>query len=239
MTVITVEELIRHLDRMRACGPIPFDVKEGEILGLLCPNGSGKRTLVSMLTTLLIPMPDFAERSAFAIFGNLGDVRRSLAVVFQEDILDPKMTGRENLDFHARLHGIGKEIRARRIDDILERIELFDMADAPVETYTPGMVKRLEIARSLVHNPTVLLLAEPTSGQDEFSKRGIWDYLKRLNRERGVTIVLTTHHVDEVDFLCDRVAIVDSGEIVALDTPEAFRRMLGGDVTALELGDTL
>ncbi len=223
---------------MRACGPIPFDVKKGEILGLLCPNGSGKRTLVSMLTTLLIPMPDFAEQSPFAIFGNLGDVRRSLAVVFQEEVLDPKMTGRENLDFHARLHGIEKGIRDRRINEILGRSELVEVADAPVGTYTPGMVKRLEIARGLVHNPTLLLLAEPTSGQDPFSKRGIWDYLKRLNRERGVTIILTTHHVVEVDALCDRVAIVDGGEIVALDTPETFRRMLGGDATTLELGDT-
>jgi ABC-2 type transport system ATP-binding protein len=239
MTTITVEELIRRLDSMRARGPIPFDVKKGEIFGLLCPNGSGKSTLVSILTTLLIPMPDYVERSAFAIFGNLGDVRRSLAIVFQEQILDPKMTGRENLDFHARLHGIGAEMRERRIRSILDRLDLADCADLPVKTYSPGLVKRFEIARSLVHNPTVLLLAEPTRGLDSQSKSDIWDLLNALNRERGVTIILTSHQIEEIEYLCSRVAIVDGGEIVALDTPETFRTLLGGDVAAFELKDTL
>lgn len=239
MTGVTVEELIRRLDSMQARGPIPFDVRKGEIFGLLCPNGSGKSTLVALLTTLLIPMPEYAERSAFAILGNLGDVRRSLAIVFQEQILDPEMTGRENLDFHARLHGIGEAIRNRRIRSILERMALTDLADLPVKTYAPGQVKLFEIARSLVHNPTLLLMAEPTGGLDGGSRKDVWDALCALNRELGVTIIFTSHQIEEIEHLCNRVAIVDGGEIVALDTPETFRTLLGGDAAAFELGDTV
>ncbi len=239
MAAITVEDLIRHLDRLKARGPIPFDVKEGEIFGLLCSRGTARSTLISVIVTLLIPMPGFAERSAFAILESLGEIRRSVGIVFQEPVLDPETTVRENLDFHARLYGLDPGAREARIREALGQVGLVEKADLPVKACTPGMVRRLEIARSLLHRPTVLFLVEPTGGLELSDRRGIRDILKRLNRERRMTIVFTTHLMEEVDCLCDRVAVVDGGEIVALDTPEAFREMLGEEVVSLELEDHL
>lgn len=237
MTDITVEELIRRLDRLGARGHIPIDVKAGEVFGLLCTGDTGRVILVSVLTSLLIPESGFSERSSYGILGNLGDVRRRIAIVFQDFLLDPAISARENLDFHARLHGIDGTARKQRIRQVLSRVGLTDAADALVEAYTPDMKRRLEIARSLLHHPTVLLLAEPTSDLEPNSRQRIRDILKRLNRERGMTIIFTTSQVGEAEYLCDRVAVVDDGEIVALDKPETFRAMLRKDAPPFELAD--
>ncbi len=238
MTAFTVEDLIRHLERLQARGPIPFDVKSGEIFGILCPQGQDRRTLIAILMTMLFPVSGFAERSPLAILGNLGDVRRSMGIVLRESVLDPALTGRENLDFHARLHGLGDEVRRRRIPEVIGLFGISGSADATVETYSPAMVQHLEIARAYLSHPEVLFLAEPTKGLDEPGRRETWDLLRRLNRERRVTIVFTTHDVAEAEAICTRVAVVDGGEVVALDAPETFRAVMALDDAPLQFDNT-
>ncbi|MDV2480639.1 ATP-binding cassette domain-containing protein [Methanoculleus sp. Wushi-C6] len=226
MNAFTVEDLIRHLERLQARGPIPLDVKGGEVLGVLCISGQGRRTLISILMTMLFPVSGFAERSPLAILGNLGDVRRSMGIVLQEPVLDPALTGRENLDFHARLHGLDGRTRTRRIAEVIDLFGLPESAGAVVGTYSPAMVRRLEIARAFLAHPGILFLAEPTDGLDEPGRREIWSLLRRLNRERKVTIVFTTHDVGEAAAVCNRIAVVDGGEVVALDTAETFQAFM-------------
>ncbi|MDN7011484.1 ATP-binding cassette domain-containing protein [Methanoculleus sp. FWC-SCC3] len=238
MTAFTVEDLIRHLERLQARGPIPFDVKSGEICGVLCPCGQGRQTLLAILMTMLFPVPGFAERSPLAILGNLGDVRRNMGIVLPEPVLDPALTGRENLDFHARLHGLGDDLRRRRIPEAIDLFGVAGSADAAVETYSPVMMQQLEIARAFLTHPSVLFLAEPTTGLDKAGRREIWDLLRRLNRERRATIIFTTHDVEEAEAICTRVAVVDHGEVVALDTPETFRAVMALDDTPLEFDNT-
>lgn len=234
----TVEDLIRHLEQLQARGPIPLDVKSGEILGILCTSGQGRRTLINILMTMLFPVSGFAERSPLAILGNLGDVRRSMGIVLQEPVLDPALTGRENLDFHARLHGLSDRARGRRITEVIELSGLSGSADTAVEAYSPAMLRRLEIARAFLSHPGVLFLAEPTKGLDDSSRREIWSLLRRMNHERRVTVVLTTHELDEAAAICNRVAVVDGGEVVALDTPETFGSMMAIDEGLLKFDGT-
>jgi ABC-2 type transport system ATP-binding protein len=238
MTAFTVEDLIRRLEQLQARGPIPFDVKSGEIFGILCTRGQGRRTLIAVLMTMLFPVSGFAESSPFAILGNLGDVRRSMGIVLRESVLDPALTARENLDFHARLHGLDDEIRGRRIPEVMGLFRLSGSADTAVETYSPAMVQRLEIARAFLAHPDVLFLAEPTKGLDEPGRREIWNLLRRLNRERRVTIVFTTHDTNEAEAICNRIAVVDGREVVALDTPDTFRAIMTINDTPLKFDDT-
>lgn len=238
MAAFTVEDLIRHLERLQARGPIPFNVKSGEVLGVLCTCGRGRQTLIAILMTILYPISGFAERSPLAILGNLGDVRRSMGIVLREPVLDPALTGRENLDFHARLHGLGERARDRRLSEIIELFGLSGSVAAAVETYTPAMVQRFEIARAYLAHPRVLFLAGPTEGLDEPGRREIWDLLRRLNRERRVTILFTTHDLEEATAICNRVAVVDGGEVVALDTAETFRTIMAVNGALIEFDDT-
>ena len=238
MTAFTVENLIRHLERLQARGPIPFDVKSGEIFGILCPCGQDRQTLLSLLMTILFPIPGFAERSPLAVLGNLGDVRRSMGIVLPESVLDPALTGRENLDFHARLHGLGDDLRKKRIPEVIGLFGIAGSADARVETYSPVMLQHLEIARAYLTHPSVIFLAEPTAGLDDAGRRETWNLLRRLNRERSATIIFTTHDVEEAEAICTRVAVVDHGEVVALDTPETFRAVMALDDTPLEFDNT-
>lgn len=238
MAAFTVEDLVQHLERLQARGPIPFSVKSGEVLGLLCTCGRTRQTLIAILMTILYPVPGFAEHSPLAILGNLGDVRRSMGIVLREPVLDPALTGRENLDFHARLQGLGERARDRRISDTIDLFGLAENAAATVETYTPSLVQRLEIARAYLAHPRVLLLAGPTVGLDESGRREIWILLRRLNRERRVTIVFTTDDPEEATAVCNRVAVVDGGEVVALDTAETFRTIMAVKGAQLEFDDT-
>jgi len=238
MDSFTVEDLVRHLERLQARGPIPLDVKSGEVLGVLCTCGQGRRTLIDILMTMLFPVPGFAERSPLAILGNLGDVRRSMGIVLQEPVLDPALTGRENLDFHARLHGFSDRFRDRRISEVIELFGLSGSADAVVKGYPPTMVRRIEIARASLAHPGVLFLAEPTKGLDDSGRREIRDLLRRLNPEKRVTIVFTTHDVGEAAAICNRVAVVDGGEVVALDTPETFHMVMAVEKGLLKFDGT-
>ncbi|MCJ7680869.1 MAG: ATP-binding cassette domain-containing protein [Candidatus Aminicenantes bacterium] len=236
---ISVDRLTKRFQDVVAVDEISFTVQSGELFGLLGPNGAGKTTIINMLATLLKPTSGRAEVAGFDILTKKDDVRRSIGIVFQEMALDVKLTGKENLEFHAMMYGMDKSLRRARIEEVLALVELRDKADVLVEKYSGGMKRRLEIARGLIHRPTVLFLDEPTLGLDAQTRRHIWEYIKKLNTESGVTIILTTHYMEEADYLCERLAIIDFGKIVAGDSPERLKDILGGDVVSIELeGDS-
>jgi ABC-2 type transport system ATP-binding protein len=232
---IIIEDLTKVFNGVKAVDHISFSVKTGELFGLLGPNGAGKTTTINMLSTLLKPTSGFGEVAGFNISRDKDAVRRSIGIVFQEPALDTKLTGRENLEFHARMYGMGREERRKRIDEVLQLVELTEKEKVLVENYSGGMKRRLEIARGLIHRPKVLFLDEPTLGLDTQTRRHIWDYIKKLNKESAVTIILTSHYMEEADFLCERLAIIDYGKIVALDSPGSLKDILGGDVVTIEI----
>ena len=231
---IQVEGLTKKFKDVTAVDNITFDVANGELFGLLGPNGAGKTTTINMLCTLLKPTSGYAEVAGFNVAQERDSVRNSIGIVFQDTALDERLTGRENLDFHAVMYGIPGDVRRKRIDEVLNLVELTDKAKVLVEKYSGGMKRRLEIARGLIHCPKVLFLDEPSLGLDAQTRRHIWEYIKKLNEE-DVTIILTTHYMEEADYLYDRVAIVDHGRIVAVDTPGNLKDALGGDVLSLEI----
>ena len=235
MDDIWVNGLTKKFGDVTAVDDIAFAVASGELFGLLGPNGAGKTTTINMLSTLLPPTSGRAEVAGFDVTTARDSVRRSIGVVFQDPALDGKLTGRENLEFHAMMYGMGKPERAERIAEVLKLVDLVDKAKILVENYSGGMKRRLEIARGLIHRPRVLFLDEPTLGLDAQTRRHIWDYIKKLNQERAVTIILTTHYMEEADYLCGRVAIMDHGKFVALDTPSRLKDVMGGDVVSLEV----
>jgi len=234
MPDIEIKNLIKDFNGLRAVNNISFEVKEGEIFGLLGPNGAGKTTTIKILATLLKPTKGEAKVCGFDILKQKDEVRNSIGIVFQEPALDNRLTGRENLDFHARLYGLSKEIRQRRMKEVLNLVGLEDKADVLVINYSGGMQRRLEIARGLMHYPKVLFLDEPTLGLDPQTRHHIWDYILKLNQKERITIILTTHYMEEADYLCQRVGIIDFGKIVALDTPQNLKNILGGDVISIE-----
>lgn len=218
-----------------AVNGISFEVDEGEIFGLLGPNGAGKTTTTGMLSTLVKISSGSAKVNGFDVETEQNKVRDSIGVVFQETALDDWLTGRENMEFHARMYGIPKDQREEKMSELLELVDLTEDADKQVENYSGGMKRRLEIARGLLQEPEVLFLDEPTLGLDAETRRDIWEYIEDLNEREDMTIILTTHYMEEADFLCDRTAIMKNGEIIELDTPEALKERLGGDVIAVEL----
>ena len=232
---ITVEGLTRRFGSLTAVDAVSFTVDRGELFALLGPNGAGKTTIINMLITLLSPSSGTARVAGFDVVREKDAVRRHIGIVFQEPALDKDLTGKENLDFHGMMYGIPRAERARRIAGVLELVELTEKADVLVQNYSGGMKRRLEIARGLIHHPSVLFLDEPTLGLDAQTRRRIWEYIRRMNREEGVTIILTTHYMEEADYLSGRVAIIDRGKIVAMGTPHGLKDILGGDVVTLEL----
>ena len=235
MAAIKVEDLVKRFDDVTAVDGISFEVKGGELFGLLGPNGAGKTTTINILSTLIRLTSGYAEVAGISVSGNRDAVRRQIGVVFQEPTLDVRLTGRENLQFHAMMYGLTRSEWKERIAQVLELVDLQDKADLLVEKYSGGMKRRLEIARGLIQHPKVLFLDEPTLGLDAQTRRHIWNYIHRLSREKQVTIILTTHYMEEADYLCDRVAIIDKGKIVALDTPTHLKDILGGDMVHLEI----
>lgn len=235
--IIHTENLSRRFGDIIAVNNVSLEVEEGEIFGLLGPNGAGKTTFIKMLTTLLRPTSGNATVCGFSILTQRERVRENIGLVFQEPSLDIELTARENLDFHARMYGMEKNLREERISRVLNLVDLEDRADDIVKTFSGGMQRRLEIARGIMHHPKVLFLDEPTLGLDAQTRRKIWDYIISMNREEGVTIILTTHYMEEADHLCDRVAIIDNGNIRAVDTPERLKDRIGGEVLYLELGN--
>jgi ABC-2 type transport system ATP-binding protein len=237
MLAVQVERLTRDFDDLRAVNEVSFGIASGRIFGLLGPNGAGKSTTLAMLSTLLQPTAGTAWVNAFDIRTQPEDVRRSIGIVFQDQSLDEELTAYENMDMHGRLYHVPRALRQRKIGEMLELVGLADRAKDLVKTYSGGMRRRLEIARGLLHEPTVLFLDEPTLGLDPQTRNHLWTYIAALNREKQVTIIVTTHYMEEADRLCDEVAIIDHGRIIASDTPAALKRQIGGDVVAIQTTD--
>jgi len=234
---IETKGITKSFDGVNAVNEVDLSIEEGELFGLLGPNGAGKTTLINMLSTMTEPTSGSARVWGFDVVKEASLVRQSIGVVFQEITLDDRLTGRENLDLHGRLYDLDGNLRKKRIEEVLSLVELSDRANSTVKTYSGGMMRRLEIARGFMHKPHVLFLDEPTLGLDPQTRSHIWDYIKVLTEEEGMTVVLTTHYMEEADHLCNRIAIIDHGEIVALDAPEALKGELGGDVISLEAPD--
>jgi len=237
LDIIKTENLTKKFNGFTAVDSISFKVKKGEIFGFLGPNGAGKTTTIKMLTTLLNPTNGNADVAGFKVNKNKDDVRKNIGIVFQEPALDTELTGRENLDFHARMYGLGKEKRKNRINEVLKLVDLEDKQNNLVKFYSGGMKRRLEIARGLMHYPTVLFLDEPTLGLDSQTRQAIWAYIKKMNKEEQTTIFLTTHYMDEADNLCDRIGIIDHGKILVIDSTENLKNSIGNDVIVLSSSD--
>jgi ABC-2 type transport system ATP-binding protein len=227
---IRTEAIVRRFDDFVAVAGVDLEIPRGEIYGFLGPNGAGKSTMVRMLCTLLAPTSGRATVAGFDVGSQPGDVRLRIGVALQEAALDPKQSGRELLRLQGLLYGLPKHAMAARVDALGELIDMTDALDRPIGTYSGGMKRRLDLAAALVHNPEILFLDEPTTGLDPVSRASVWNEVRRLNDELGMTIFLTTQYLEEADELCGRVGIIDRGHIVAEGSPDALKRSVGADI---------
>lgn len=227
--------MTKKFGKLVAVDHVSFSVKEEEIFGFLGPNGAGKTTTINMLTTLLKPTEGSATVAGFDIEKEDSKVRSVVGLVPQDLTVDEDLTGRENMLLQARLYHVPKPTAKLRIMEVLSLLALSDAANRKVETYSGGMRKRLELAEGLIHYPKVLFLDEPTLGLDVQTRVMMWDYIRKLRDEQKITIFLTTHYMEEADALCDRIAIIDFGKIIALDTPHELKQSLGGDIIEIAL----
>ena len=231
--MISTKNLTKKFEKLIAVDNLNLEINEGEIFGLLGPNGAGKTTTIFMLTTLKPPTSGTATINNYDIVKDSDKVRKSIGIVFQDPSSDEILTGYENLKLHGWLYDMPDDLKERRIKEVLELVDLTNRKDDLVKKYSGGMRRRLELARGLMHHPRVLFLDEPTLGLDPQSRDYIWSYIEKLAKEEKITIVLTTHYMDEADKLCDRLAIIDYGKIVILGTPEELKKELGGDIIKL------
>jgi len=236
--VIEVEHLTRKFNGFIAVDDVSFTVGRKEIFGFLGPNGAGKTTTINMLCTLLKPTSGRATLNGFDVASQQDAVRQSIGIVFQDPTLDDQLTARENLQFHAMLYNVPPAEREQRARRVLEMVGLTDRAGDRVEAYSGGMKRRLEIARGLMHYPHVLFLDEPTLGLDPQTRSAIWEHVHELRAEYDITVFLTTHYMEEAEN-CDRIAIIDTGKIVALDTPGTLKHGVGGDIITLRSTDAV
>jgi ABC-2 type transport system ATP-binding protein len=225
---IAVQGIVKRFGDFTAVDGISFDVEKGEVFGLLGPNGAGKSTLIRMLTTLLPPSAGTALVDGIDVAKNPDGVRKAIGVIPQALTSDLELSVRENLIIFAKLYGVPRARRAPLIAELLEAVELTAWADKPVKNLSGGMRRRVEIARGLVHEPRILFLDEPTTGLDPVSRAAVWDMLRRIKQTHDLTVLLTTHYMDEADKLCDRIAIVDHGRLVALDSPLRLKASVPG-----------
>ena len=233
---IEVDGLVKSYGEVDAVRGVSFTVPPGEVFGFLGPNGAGKSTTINVLCTLISPTSGAARVCGFDVVTQRDAVRRHIGLVFQDPTLDGYLTAEQNLRVHAELYGIDPGVIGARMDQMLEMVDLADRRDKPVMTFSGGMRRRLEIARGLLHSPRVLFLDEPTIGLDPQTRSSIWRYIRALQETEGTTIFMTTHYMDEAEF-CDRIAIMDRGEIVVLDTPEALKAGIGADRVVLGTAD--
>src|SRR5450631_73725 len=233
---VSVSGLAKRYDEVEAVRGITFDVAAGETFGFLGPNGAGKSTTISMLCTLIAPTGGSARVAGFDVVGNPLGVRRRIGLVFQDPTLDEYLTAYENLHFHAELYRVPRDRAVERIQAVLEMVGLWERRTSLVRTFSGGMKRRLEIARGLLHSPRVLFLDEPTVGLDPQTRSSIWTYINELRQREDITIFLTTHYMDEAEN-CDRIAIIDHGNIVAIDTPEALKASVGKDRVQISTAD--
>ena len=231
-------DLTKKFGDLVAVDRLNISVEQGEVFALLGPNGAGKTTTISMLCTILKVTSGTAKVNGFDIVKNATQVRKSIGIVFQDPSIDDRLTGRENLYMHANLYGVPTSEQKPRIEKVLKLVELEDRADDILRTYSGGMRRRLEIARGLIHYPKILFLDEPTIGLDPQTREHIWAYIQELKKSHDITIVLTTHYMEEADKLSDRVAIIDYGKIVVSDTPAQLKQTLEGDLITIKTKDT-
>ena len=213
----------------RQVNGLSFTVEQGQVFGLLGPNGAGKSTLIRMLTTLLPPTSGTARVNGFDVVHSANQVRKCIGVIPQALTTDLDLSAAENMHIFAKLYGVPRERRLRVVKELLEAVELLSWADKPVKNLSGGMRRRLEVARGLVHEPKIFFLDEPTTGLDPVSRVAVWEMLMRLKKERDLTILMTTHYMDEADKLCERIAIVDHGKLVALDSPMKLKASIPGN----------
>ena len=225
---VDVRALTKRFGDFTAVNDVSFAVRAGEIFGLLGPNGAGKSTLIRMLTTLMAPTSGSATVGGADIVKQSDTVRRAIGVIPQALTSDPELSVEENLVIFARLYGVPRDRRKRLIAELLEAVQLTDWRNKPVKQLSGGMRRRVEIARGLVHEPRIFFLDEPTTGLDPVSRTAVWEMLQRIKAARDLTVILTTHYMDEADKLCDRIAIVDHGRLVALDSPLSLKASIPG-----------
>ena len=237
MNAIEVNSLTKQFGDSKAVDNISFAVKEGEIFGFLGPNGAGKSTTMMVLTTLLKPTSGEALVGGYNVVSEAKKVREKIGYVQQEISVDEFITGRENLYLHARINQIPNNLIKSRIDDVLELVELGEKKDQATLTYSGGMRKRLDIANGLLSRPSVLFLDEPTVGLDIQTRRKIWGYIKKIRKDFGMTIFISTHYMEEADNLCDRIGIIDHGKIQVIDTPKSMKSAIGNEIISFNLVD--
>jgi len=234
--IIEVENLIKKYGDLVAVNDISFSVKPGEIFGFLGPNGAGKTTTINILCTLTRPTSGRASIAGLDVVHQQSQVRQQIGLVFQDPSLDERLNGLQNLRFHALVYGVPASVRGARIEQLLKMMELWDKRHNQVRTYSGGMKRRLELARGLLHHPKVLFLDEPTLGLDPQTRNRMWEYILELRHQEGTTIFLTTHYMDEAN-KADRIAVIDYGKLIAMDTPAKLRRMVGKDIVSLRTDD--
>ena len=235
MPAIDVRNLVKTFGDFTAVKGVSFAVEEGEIFGLLGPNGAGKSTLIRMMTTLIPPTSGTAIINGFDVTKQQDEVRKSIGVIPQALTSDTELSVEENLIIYSKLYGVPREKRGRLIAELLAAVELTQWADKPVKNLSGGMRRRVEIARGLVHEPRIFFLDEPTTGLDPVSRVAVWEMLRKIKQERSLTVLITTHYMDEADRLCDHIAIVDHGRLKAPDSPMRLRPVPGKNVLRGEL----
>ena len=234
--MIIIRDLVKQYQNLTAVDNLSLDICNNEVFGLLGQNGAGKTTIIHMLATLLKPTSGSATVNGFDIVKEPAKVRASIGIVFQAPSSDDMLTGYENLKLHSLLYNVPRKIREKRISDVLELVDLTERRHDQVKKYSGGLRRRLEIARGILHKPKILFLDEPTLGLDPRSRESMWKYIRKLVQEEKITIILTTHYMEEADFLCDRIGILDRGKIIALDTPSQLKEIVSGnDIIKLRL----
>lgn len=233
--MVKVEKLSKTFGTLKAVDGISFEILEGEIFGLLGPNGAGKTTTINMLTTLLRPTSGNAVVCGYNIFKQTNEVRRNVGVVPQEYTADEDMTGKNNILLCADLYGIPRSNSKPHSEELLKLVELQDAANKKVSTYSGGMRRRLELACGLINYPRLLFLDEPTLGLDVQTRTAVWEYIKKLKEDYHMTLLMTTHYLEEADSLCDRIAIIDHGHIIKIGSPEELKQSVGGDVIVMSV----
>ena len=234
--IITVESLVKRFGAVTAVDDISFNVAPGEIFGFLGPNGAGKTTTINILCTLSKPTSGRATIDGYDVVRQQSQVRQSIGLVFQDPSLDERLSGLQNMRFHAMVYNMPATVREQRIEQMLCMVELWDKRNSEVRTYSGGMKRRLELARGLLHHPKVLFLDEPTLGLDPQTRNRIWDYILEMRQREGTTIFLTTHYMDEAEN-ADRIAIIDYGKLVAIDSPESLKRIVSQDIISVKTAD--
>jgi ABC-2 type transport system ATP-binding protein len=230
---IETKELTKKYNELVAVDHLNLDIGYGEVFGILGPNGAGKTTALSMLCTIINPTSGTALVNGFDILKRPASVRKSIGIVFQDPSIDGRLTGRENLQLHACLYDMPSALTKKRVAEVLQLVGLEDRANDRMKFYSGGMRRRLELARGLLHSPKVLFLDEPTLGLDPQTREHMWAYIENLVKEAQITIVLTTHYMEEAERLCGRVAIIDYGTIKVIDTPANLKSALKGDVISI------